>query len=207
MKHTLYGMSAGLLTVGIAGGVLLSSVSNAADVTTTPTTTSTQARAFAPHEGGFGKMHGEGMMGKSPLIEALGLTDAEVTALKSDTTGKTLTQLLAEKGITQEQLKAKELAKITENFGTEFDKRFTDMKDKKVSELLTPPARPEGQGGKGGMMRGPKMTDEELATKLGITPDALAKAKTDGTLKDLMKTKMDTEKAAKQKATPAQPAN
>lgn len=195
MKHTLYGVGAGLLTVSLGAGVLLSSAVNAADVKNT--NTSTQAPAH--REGGFGKMNGGhemmGMGGKNPLIEALGLTDAEVTALKSDTSGKTLSQLLTEKGVTEDQLKAKELAKITENFNTEFEKRFESMKDKKVSELLTPPARPEGKGGM--MMRGPKMTDEELAKKLGITTDALAKAKTDGTLKDLMKKKMDEERAAK----------
>ncbi|MFN7160812.1 MAG: hypothetical protein ACK4NC_04365 [Candidatus Gracilibacteria bacterium] len=192
MKHTLYGVGAGLLTVSLGAGVLLSSAVHAADVQNTNAAATTQA--VIPREGGFGKMHGGAMMGKHPLIEALGLTDAEITALKSDTSGKTLTQLLAEKGVTQEQLKAKELAKITENFGTEFDKRYLEMKDKKVSELLMPPARPEG---KGKMMRGAKLSDAELATKLGITAEALAKAKTDGTLKDLMKAKMSADRAAK----------
>lgn len=197
MKHTLYGVSAGLLTVGIAGGVLLSSAVNAADVQNTSTATqSTEAKAFSPREGDFGKMHGgPAMGGKAPLIEALGLTDAEVTALKADTTGKTLSQLLAEKGVTAEQLKAKELAKITENFTTQFDKRFAEIKDKKVSDLLTPPQM--GKAMKEHMQKGLKMTDEELAKKLGITTDVLVKAKSDGTLKDLMKAKMEAERAAK----------
>jgi len=200
LKHSLYGMGAGLLTVSIAGGVLLHSAANAADIQTTPTAITDTAK-FSPR-GGMHEMGKPGMGGGKHLFEALGLTTAELDALKKDTTGKTLSQLLAEKNISKDSLKAKELAKITENFNANFDKKFDGIKDKKVSELLTPPTKGMQKGEKGmgmGMHKGQKPTDEDLAKKLGITVEAVAKAKADGTLKDLMDKKRMEMKAQSQK--------
>lgn len=202
LKHSLYGMGAGLLTVSIAGGVLLHSAANAADIQTTPTAITDTAK-FSPR-GGMHEMGKPGMGGGMHLFEALGLTTAELDALKQDTTGKTFAQLLAEKNISKDSLKAKELAKITENFNANFDKKFDEIKDKKVSELLTPPKKAMEKGEKGmgmgmGMHKGQKPTDEDLAKKLGITVEAVAKAKTDGTLKDLMEKKRMEMKVQSQK--------
>lgn len=182
MKHTLYGVGAGLLTVTLGAGVLLNSAAFAADANIS-TTVGQMMKGHKP------------MDGKAPFVEALGLTDAEVTALKNDTSGKTVAQLLAEKNISKDDLKAKELAKITERFTTEFDQRFETMKDKKVSELLTFKEGVGHKGGRGEKMGGMQMTDDQIATKLGISADEVKKARDAGTLQDLMQKHRETMKA------------
>ena len=142
-------------------------------------------------------------MKKPAFIEALGLSDTDITALKADTTGKTFSQLLTEKGFTKDTLKAKELEVITKNFNADFDKRYEEMKDKKVSEMFGPKEGMNQKGGRGEKMHGGmKLTDEELAKKLGITVDELKKARDAGTLKDLMDKKRDEMKAQMQTTAP-----
>ena len=169
-------MSSGLATILIAGGI-------AASFAATPNTPTDQP---APHEKHFmemGEAHpegfGPGMQIQGILKDELKLSDADITALQTDTSGKTVETLLSEKGITKDQLKADLLKKIEDNFSANFDKQFDTLKTKKLSDLLA--KMPFGKDF-------PK--EENILKRLNITQEEFDKAKADGTLKDLMKAKM-----------------
>ncbi|PCI24776.1 hypothetical protein COB57_03315 [Candidatus Peregrinibacteria bacterium] len=96
-------------------------------------------------ERGFGKRHGKHSKKgnfKSAGIhkniqEALGLSDEEVETLKNSTDGKTVQDLLNEKGLTKESLKEKAFSMISQHFNENFDKHFDIMAEKEVSKLFS----------------------------------------------------------------------
>ena len=109
---------------------------------------------------------------KQQIKKFLNLTEEEVAALESDESGKTVKDLMEEKGVTKEEIKEQMLEDIINNFNETFDKKFERIEDKEVSKILSKKGQKRDFSKKIGINR--------LAKKTGLTIEEIQSQIDDG---------------------------